>query len=266
MQTTSPRPRVFGSVNARGVWTLMNRDLRRFWKSSWHSLGGPAASGLLLLAVFVLALGGQGEAGGGITFAQFVVPGIASFALIHGAYAYGAVPIIHDKHEGTIADVLSAPLTAAETAAGYMISATLNGLATGICVLLVLSVFVAPPSVAPLTFLAFATAGSLLFALIGELVGLWADRWDNYSAAESFLILPLGVLSGAFFPLEGLPEIARQLILFNPVFHMVDGVRFALTGQAAWIPGASLAILLIVDLVLALTVWRLFSIGYKIKA
>jgi ABC-2 type transport system permease protein len=266
MPPTAPQPRVFGTVNGRGVWTLMVRDLRRFWKDAWGSLGGPAVSGLLLLAVFVLALGGQGEAAGGITFAQFVVPGIASFALIHGAYAYGAVPIIHDKHEGTIADVLSAPLTAFETAAGYMLSATLNGVATGLFVLGLLSLFVAPASLDPLALLAFAAAGSLLFALTGELVGLWADRWDHYSAAESFLILPLGVLSGAFFPLDGLPEAARQLILFNPVFHLVDGVRFALTGQAAWLPGASLAILLIVDLLLALVIWRLFSVGYKIKA
>jgi ABC-2 type transport system permease protein len=250
MPPTAPQPRVFGTVNGRGVWTLMVRDLRRFWKDAWGSLGGPAVSGLLLLAVFVLALGGQGEAAGGITFAQFVVPGIASFALIHGAYAYGAVPIIHDKHEGTIADVLSAPLTAFETAAGYMLSATLNGVATGLFVLGLLSLFVAPASLDPLALLAFAAAGSLLFALTGELV----------------LILPLGVLSGAFFPLDGLPEAARQLILFNPVFHLVDGVRFALTGQAAWLPGASLAILLIVDLLLALVIWRLFSVGYKIKA
>jgi ABC-2 type transport system permease protein len=71
------------------------------------------------------------------------------------------------------------------------------------------------------------------------------------------------VLSGAFFPLEGLPDVAQTLILFNPAFHAIDGVRFGLTGYTAWAPGASLAILLIVDLVLAWLAWRLIDRGYK---
>ena len=97
------------------------------------------------------------------------------------------------------------------------------------------------------------------------LVGLWSDKWDHYSAAESFLILPLGILSGAFFPLDALPEAGRALILLNPAFHAVDGLRFAVTGYSAWSPWTSLAILLLVDLLLAIIALRLFTIGYKIK-
>jgi ABC-2 type transport system permease protein len=125
----------------------------------------------------------------------------------------------------------------------------LNALVTGLAVLAAMTPFVAlpqslPPS-QPLLALPFALAGAALFGLAGVLIGLWADKWDHYSAAESFLILPLGVLSGAFFPLEGLPDVAQTLILFAP--------------------GASLAILLIVDLVLAWLAWRLIDRGYKIK-
>jgi len=258
-------PRSFGWLNGRGVWTLIYRDLRRYWKYGVESIGGPIVSGLLFLAVFVLALGGQGEVGGGLTFVQFVAPGIVMFALMHSGFFNGAAPLVHDKHEGTIQDVLSAPLNAFEVAAGYGLSATLNALVTGIAVLAAMTPFVALPLGHPLVALLFAVAGAALFGLAGVLIGLWADKWDHYSAAESFLILPLGMLSGAFFPLDGLPALARTLILFNPAFHVIDGVRYGLTGYAAWAPGASLAILLIADLALAWLVWRLIAVGYKIK-
>ncbi len=129
----------------------------------------------------------------------------------------------------------------------------------------VTAVFVELPMAQAAALLLFAPAGALVFALTGVLAGLWSDRWDNYSAAESFLILPLGLLSGAFFPLDGLPEAARTVILRNPAFHAVDGLRFAVTGYSAWSPWASLAILLLVDLLLAIIALRLFTIGYKIK-
>lgn len=259
-------PRSFGWCNARGLWTLVFRDIRRYWKDGVESLGGPAVSALLFLAVFVLALGGHGEAGGGLTFAQFVTPGIAMFTLMHSGFSYGAVPIVYDKYEGMISDVLSAPLTGLEVALGYTLSATANALVTGGFVLAVMSLFVGLPAGQIATTIAFAVTGAVLFGLIGVLVGLWAERWDHYSAAETFLVLPLGVLSGAFFPLDALPEPGSLLILLNPAFHAIDGVRYGLTGYTAWAPWASLPILMVVDLLLGLVAWRLFAIGYRIKA
>jgi len=261
----APAPRTYGRWNGRGVWSLVFRNLKRFWRYGVESIGGPIVSSLLFLAVFVLALGGRGEVGGGLTFVQFVAPGIAMFALMHSAFGNGASPLVYDKLEGMIQDVLAAPLTAFEVAVGYGLAAALNGLVTGFAVLAAMLPFVALPAGHPVLALAFALAGAALFASAGLLVGLWADKWDHYSAAETFLMLPLGVLSGAFFPLDGLPAAARTLILFNPAFHAVDGVRYGLTGHAAWAPGASLAILIVVDLALAALAWRLFAVGYKIK-
>jgi len=266
-------PRRFGRFNGRGVWTLIYRDLRRYWKYGIESIGGPIVTSLLFLAVFVLALGGPSEMGsesgglavGGLSFVQFVAPGIAMFSLMHSGFFNGAAPIVYDKHEGMIQDVLAAPLTGLEVALGYGLSAALNALVTGVVVLIAMTPFVELPLTGPLIALVFAAAGAGLFGLVGVLIGLWADKWDHYSAAESFLVLPLGVLSGAFFPLDGLPALGRGLILVNPAFHAIDGVRYGLTGYSAWSPWWSLAILLAVDLVLALAAWRLFTAGYKIK-
>jgi ABC-2 type transport system permease protein len=79
-------------------------------------------------------------------------------------------------------------------------------------------------------------------------------------------VLPLGFLSGTFFTLASLPDAALALIVLNPVVYAVDGFRYGLTGHAetALLPGAVL--LAALNLALWLLLWRLFSVGYKLKA
>ena len=260
-----PRPRRFGWINWRGLWTLSWRDAFRYLRYGVESIGGPAVSSLLFLAVFSLALDGRGEMVPGVTLVQFIAPGIVVFSLTHSAFESAAVPIIYDKLEGMIGDVIGAPLTPLEITAGYLLSATGNGLVTGTVILALMAVFVELPLHAPLIVLGFAVAASALFALVGIVVGLWSERWDNYSAADTFLIMPLGLLSGAFFTLEGVPEGARWLFDLNPVFHAVQGFRYGFIGVAEAPLAVSAAVLVGLDLVLAALAWRLFALGYKIK-
>ena len=260
-----PRPRRFGWVNWRGLWTLYRRDTFRYLRYGVESIGGPAVSSLLFLAVFSLALDGRGEMVPGVTLVQFIAPGIVIFSLTHSAFESAAAVILYDKLEGMIGDVIGAPLTPLEITAGYLLAATGNGLVTGTVVLALMAAFVELPLHAPLVVLGFAVAASALFALVGIVVGLWSERWDNYSAAETFLILPLGLLSGAFFTLRGVPEGARWLFDFNPVFHAVQGFRYGFIGVAEAPVAVSAAVLVGLDLVLAALAWRLFALGYKIK-
>ncbi len=261
-----PRPRHFGWVNWRGLWTLYRRGAFRYLRYGVESIGGPAVSSLLFLAVFSLALGGRGEMVPGVTLIQFIAPGIVIFSLTHSAFESAATPIIYDKLEGMIGDVIGAPLTPLEITAGYLLSATGNGLLTGTVVLALMAVFVELPLHAPLIALGFAVAASVLFALAGIVIGLWSERWDSYSAAETFLILPIGLLSGAFFTLQGVPEGARWLFDLNPVFHAVQGFRYGFIGVAEAPVAVSAAVLVGLDLVLGVLVWRLVALGYKIKA
>ena len=260
-----PRARQFGWVNWRGLWTLYRRGAARYLRYGVESIGGPAVSSLLFLAVFSLALDGRGEMVPGVTLVQFIAPGIVIFSLTHSAFQSAATPIVYDKLEGMIGDVIGAPLTPLEITAGYLFSATGNGLITGTVILVLMAVFVDLPVHAPWIVFGFAVAAAVLFAAIGLVVGLWSDRWDNYSAAETFLILPIGLLSGAFFTLQGVPEGARWLFDLNPVFHAVQGFRYGFIGVAETPIAVSGAVLVGLDLVLGALAWRLFATGYKTK-
>ncbi|MFQ5773996.1 MAG: ABC transporter permease [Kiloniellaceae bacterium] len=262
---TVPGPRRFGAVNWRGVWSLYRRDVVRFFRYAGESIAGPAVSSLLFLAVFELALGGGADMAPGVSLARFVAPGIVMFALTHSAFENAAIPILYDKLEGMIGDIVGAPLTPLEIVAGYTLSATSNALTAGAVVLGLMAAFVDLPLAAPAAVVGFAAAGAMLFALLGVVTGLWAERWDNYSAAETFLMLPLGLLSGAFFAVEGLPADLRWVFEANPVFHAVEGFRYGFIGHAQASIGVAAAVLAALIAALGLLAWRLFVIGYRIK-
>ncbi len=262
---TAPRPRRFGAVNWRGLWSFYQRNVLRFFRFALEQIAGPAISGLLFLTVFDLALDGAREVAPGITLSQFIAPGIVIFSMIHSAFENAAAYIVYDKLDGMIGDILSAPLKPFEIVAGYALAAVTSALSTAAVVLVLMVIFVDLPLHSLAAVIGFAVAGALLFALLGTILGLWADRWENYSAAETFLILPLGLLSGAFFTLDSVPESVRWVFEINPVFHIVNGVRYGFTGYAEGTVLAAGAVLAVLNLVLALIAWRLFAAGYKIK-
>ena len=260
-----PQPRQIGAINWLGIRALLRRALVRFLKDSWDSVGGPVVSSLLFLAVFGLAAGGRGEIAPGLGVIDFVAPGLVVVVMGMNAYTYAAMPLLHDKMEGMIMDLLAAPLSAFELLCGYALAASICGLLIGVVVLTLTSFFANYQVHDWSVVLGFAVITVLLFSAVGSLVGLWADRWEHYSAAESFLVLPLAFLSGAFFSLAELPEMARQLILFNPIFYLIDGVRYGLTGHVE--ADLVVGVLYVMSLTIGLwaLLWRLFAIGYKIK-
>ena len=266
----SVKPRIirhYGPVNWRGLWVFYSRKaILRFLRYGLESIAGPVVSSCIFVTVFVLALDGGTAMSPGLTLAQFVIPGIAMFTLAQVAFDSAAVMIIHDKHDGIIEDVLMAPLTPLEVTLGYTLGAATNGLITGGVLMGIFTLFVDLPFTHPFLALAFALGGTLLFALVGVVVGIWAERWDHFSAAETFLVMPLGLLSGTFFSLDRVPAAFDWLLLGNPMFHAINGFRLALTGHSdapVWI-GSLFVVGL--TLLLGFVAWRLFAVGYRIKA
>ena len=101
--------------------------------------------------------------------------------------------------------------------------------------------------------------------MVGAITGICAERWEHFSAAETFLVFPIAILSGAFFAIASLPADVRWLFAANPVFHALEGFRYGFTGQAHESPGLALAVLLALIAALGGLAWRLVAVGYKLK-
>ena len=261
-----PRPRRFGRVNGLGVWTLYRRAVKRCFAEWQETLAGAAVSSLLFLAVFHIALGQAPEPLPGVSLISFLVPGLVLMAIAQKAFEVAAVWMVFDKLEGTIADIMVPPLSPGERALALALGAATSGLACGAVVAAVLMPFAPLPQMLPLPLIFFLVMAALMHALFGILAGLWAERWDNFAAAQTFGLVPLTYLSGAFFPTSGLPEPVRAAVLLNPAAHAVDGLRYGWLGAGERDPSIAALVLVPIVLVLAAWVWRLFARGYKIKA
>lgn len=254
-----------GPVNWLGLLTLVKRGLLAVFQYPAVTLGGPLVAGLLFLAIFSITLGRTAALTDGITVLQFLAPGIVWVMLTQQTFENAAGLLIEDKLEGMIADPLMAPLAAWEVLAGYVLAAMLAGLVTGAVILAAMAPLVGLPVNNPLTVLLYGLGSAYLFAQLGVLVGLWSEKWEHFSAVETFAVLPLGILSGAFFSLDGIPEAGQGLIRLNPLFYPVDGFRggfLGLTWSPTW---AGPALLLSLGIGVTALNWRLFRRGYRMK-
>lgn len=259
-----PQPRQFGTVNWIGVFSLTRRQLRNGLADYHYQILGPVVSSLLYLAVFHVALttlqnGGSGD------MLHFIAPGLIIYAACEKAYESSAATLILDKHERVIVDMLMAPLTALERSIAYAIGASGSGLSVGLAVALATLLFTWFHPVNGAALLYFAVAGTVMHGLIGTLVGIWAQKWDQYAAIHTFLLLPLSFLSGVFYRVDTLPAAAQWLIGFNPIFYVIDGFRWGMSGVSVSTPLIGGGIVLLVDLALFLSVYLCFRRGYRLK-
>jgi len=254
--------RRFGVVNGLGLATLVKREASRGLSDYNYQLLGPAVTALLYLAVFRLAL--HNDATGQVLI-DFIAPGVIIFSACEKAYESAAGSFIFDKHERIIADMLMAPLTAFERLLGYVGADCLGGLAVGTAVTVVSLVFATLGLAHPWAVLVFGLLGMTMHSLIGVLVGIWAEKWDHFSAMHTFLLVPLSFLSGVFYPIEALPAPFQAVMQWNPLFHVIAGFRYGMSGTVAGDPLTHVLVLVGVNLVLGWWAYRWFRSGYKLK-
>ena len=101
---------------------------------------------------------------------------------------------------------------------------------------------------------------------LGFIAGMWAEKFDNMATVTNFIIVPLSFLSGTFYSIDRLPEVLRELSIYNPFFHMIDGLRFSMIGTSDGGEGFGLLYLFSLNLFFWFTAYYLYKKGYKIKS
>lgn len=259
-------PRRFSGPNYIGVGALVRRMVLGEILFFKLALLGPALQALLFALVISLALGERMPFVGPLPFLDFLAPGLVIAAILQRAFETTAFTMLHEKLEGTIADVFGAPLLAGEILAGYLLSTIAIAILIGIPVWVFLLPLGASMPVHMLATLYFLLTGIVILAAAGILAAMRSQKWDSLSAKEVFLLVPALFLSGSFFSIDQLAAPFDTLMLLNPAFHMVNGFRFAMTGHAdapVWISAAFLGVTALGINALTLV---LLHRGYRIKA
>jgi len=248
-----------------GFPTLLYKELLRFWKVSFQTVAAPVMMALLYLVVFAYALGDRASAFPGLSYAQFLVPGLVMMSVLQNAFANSSSSLIQSKITGNLVFMLLPPISYVEFFCAYVLASMVRGLVVGAGVLAVTVWFVELRISAPLWVFAFALLGSAILGALGLIAGIWADKFDQIAAFQNFVILPLSFLSGVFYSIQSLPAVWQTASHLNPFFYMIDGFRYGFFGASDTSPVASLSVVAVSFALLAAVCLRMLRSGYKLR-
>jgi ABC-2 type transport system permease protein len=249
----------------RGFPTLLYKEVLRFWKVAFQTVGGPVLTTLLYLMVFGHALAGHVQVFPGVTYVQFLIPGLAMMTMLQNSFANSSSSIIQSKITGNIVFMLLAPLGPGEIFFAYLLASMVRGLVVGLGVFAATVWLVALPVPNPFWVFAFATAGCGMLGSMGILAGIWSEKFDQLAAFQNFMVMPLTFLAGVFYSMHSLPPFWQQVSKLNPFFYAIDGFRYGFFGQSDVSPWTSLAIATGAFAALSWLALHLLRSGYKLR-
>jgi ABC-2 type transport system permease protein len=248
-----------------GFATLFYKEVLRFWKVSVQTVAAPVLSTLLYLLVFAHALAGRVEVFPGVSYVEFLIPGLAMMAMLQNAFANSSSSLIQSKVTGNIIFILLPPMAPGELFLAYLLAAIVRALAVGAGVFVATFWIVPVPVAHPLWAVAFALVGSGLLGVLGIVAGIWAEKFDQVAAFQNFLVMPLTFLAGVFYSVHTLPPFWQGVSHLNPFFYAVDGFRYGFFGQGDVAPWTSLAIATAAFAALSCFTLVLLKRGYKLR-
>ncbi len=254
-----------GFPTLSGFPTLLRKEVLRFWKVSFQTVAAPVLTTLLYLVVFAHALESHVQAFPGVSYVEFLVPGLAMMAMLQNSFANSSSSLIQSKITGNIVFILLPPLAAGEIFAAYLLAAMVRGLAVGIGVFAA-TLWRIPIAVHhPLWAIGFALVGCGMLGTMGIIAGIWSEKFDQLAAFQNFLVMPLTFLAGVFYSMHTLPPFWQAVSRLNPFFYAVDGFRYGFFGESDVPPGESLAIATAAFAVLSWLTLLLLRRGYKLR-
>ena len=253
-------------TGTRGLLWLARRETLRVSKLWTQTILAPVVSSLLFILVFGLSLGGRIRNVGEVEYEVFIVPGLIAMAMVQAAYANNASTIFQARFDRYVNDILSAPMHPWQMTLGFVLGGVYRAFAIGAALLVLAVAFTGAPVERPFALLAAVVLGLVLFAALGTVVGIYAESWDHTTFIANIVILPLAFVGGVFYSVDLLPSPWEELSHFNPVFYLVQAVRFGFLGQSDVSVWLSLGVTAALAVPAYLWAQWLFSSGRKLKA
>ena len=248
-----------------GFFVLVKRELLRFMRLWKQTIMPGLISSALYILVFGHALGERIGDIQEISYMNYIIPGLVMMSVINHAYQNSSSSLMQAKFLKFLDDLLITPLSGFEISLAYIIGATCRGIINGIMVI-ILSVFLTGFSIDNILLTClYLTAVSWAFGAMGVIVGIYAKTWDHIGMFTTFVFMPLSMLGGVFWSIDMLPEIWRHISMINPLYWMINGLRYATLGVGDTAPSLSLIISISFAVIFSLIASLMFSKGYRIK-
>ncbi len=252
-------------MNIQAVKVIYKYEMLRAWDTILQSFASPVISTVLYFVVFGSAIGSRIENIEGILYGAFIVPGLMMLALLTQSVSNASFGIYFPRFTGTMYETLSAPISAIEIVLGYVGAAASKSFIIGLIILATAGFFVELKIVHPFWMIGFLVLTCISFSLLGFIIGLWAESFEQLQLIPLLVITPLVFLGGSFYTIDMLPPAWQKISLFNPVVYLVSGFRWSFYEISDVSIEVSLFMVLLFATACLVIVWWMFKTGYRLK-
>jgi ABC-2 type transport system permease protein len=253
------------SPNWIALFTLVRREIVRTLKVINQVIWPPIITTILYVTIFGMALGSRIKSVQGVSYAEFLIPGLIMLQVIDSSYGECSSSVFQGRFMNSIQELLIAPMSAAEMVFGFVLGSLTRALVIANMIMALGFFFVHTiPIDWGLYFLVMIMV-SVLFSALGMVFGLLAEKFDHLAVLTTFAITPLVFVGGVFTSAQLLPPALRHAELANPMFYTIDAFRYSYTEQSylpLWLSLLVIGFLMLVALAIAL---RMAIVGYKLR-
>jgi ABC-2 type transport system permease protein len=253
-------------MNLRATYAIYAFEMARTGRTLLQSIVAPVITTALYFVVFGAAIGTRIAEIEGVAYGAFIVPGLVMLMLLTQSVSNASFGIYFPRFTGSIYELLSAPVSYLEIVVGYVGAAATKSIALGLIILATAAFFVPLRIEHPLWMLFFLVLTAVTFSLLGFIIGIWADGFEQLQFVPLLVITPLTFLGGTFYSVSVLPPFWQTVTLFNPVVYLVSGFRWSFYEVADVHVGVSLAMIGLFLAVCLAAVWWIFRTGYRLKS
>ena len=215
-------------INWVGLYTLTSREVGRFFSVYRQTVIPGLISSVLYILIFGFTLEQRISEIQGISYTMFILPGLIMMNTLTNASSNTSSSMLQMKLLQQLPDLLTAPLSGFEIALAYIIGGTVRGMVNGILVLIVGVVLIDLPVHDIVGTLLFIFLVSWAFSSMGLVMGQIAESWDQLAMIQNFFLTPLSFLGGVFYSINMLPSWAQSLSFLNPIYYMINGIRYTI--------------------------------------
>ena len=253
------------SIQITALYAVIHHELSRMFRISVQSFLPSAITTLLYFSIFGAVLGQRMRSVEGLDYSTFIAPGLIMIAVINNAYSNSSSSLFTARFQRSIEEVLISPLYPSLLLLGYTIGGVLRAILVSILVL-VIAVFFIDIEWArlPATFGIIILIASL-FSLAGFINGMLARTYDDVMLVPTFILSPLTYLGGVFYSITMLPTFWQHIILLNPIFYMIELLRYVMLNHPSPHVKAALTVLCGLNVGLFFLIMHLLKLGKGIR-
>ena len=252
-------------MNIRGIHAIYRYEMNRSFRTLIQSLVSPVLSTILYFIVFGAAIGSRMDNISNVSYGAFIVPGLIMLTVQMQSVNNASFGIYFPKFIGTTYELLSAPLSFVEIVIGYVGAATTKAFTIGLIILGTSYFFVNIDIVHPIYMIFFLFLTCLTFSLLGFIIGIVSDNFEQLNIVPMLIITPLVFLGGSFYTIDMLPPFWQKFALLNPIVYLISGFRWTFFGVGDVPILTSVIFIFIFTTVCVSIIWYIFKTGYRIK-